>query len=59
MNDWKPIETAPRDGTPLDLWHRDGFRTVDVWWAGDCWSDVSDDNDYTHWMLPPDPPVSL
>ena len=56
MSEWKPIETAPRDGTPVDLWHKLGFRVVETWWDDDCWSCVMDDDDFTHWMPIPDPP---
>ena len=55
---WKPIETAPRDGTPVDLWHKSGFRQTDTWWDADdqCWSSVNDDSDFSHWMPTPQPP---
>lgn len=57
--EWKPIETAPRDGTPVDLWNKAGFREVDVWWCleDQCWSSVNDDSAYSHWMPPPHPPI--
>lgn len=57
---WQPIETAPRDGTPVDLWHRVGTRMCEVWWDADdkCWSNCSDDSDYTHWMPCPAPPTA-
>lgn len=40
---WKPIETAPKDGTPIDVWcvspdeidfrpSQGGIRFTDVWW---------------------------
>lgn len=34
MEDWQPIDTAPRDGTPIDLWSRDlgGFRFRPAGW---------------------------
>jgi len=57
---WKPIETAPRDGTPIDTWHKDGARLVDNWWddTDNIWvSTLSGDEDYTHWMPTPDPPM--
>jgi hypothetical protein len=59
MGEWKSIESAPRDGTLVDLWHRVGFRATEVWWDKDdrCWSNCSDDSDYSHWMPLPDPPT--
>jgi len=57
MNEWQPINTAPRDGTPVDLWHKNGFRIVSTWWTDDqCWSCFMDDYDFTHWMPIPSPP---
>lgn len=29
---WRPIETAPHDGTVVDLW-REGRRLPDCWWG--------------------------
>lgn len=50
MNDWQPIETAPRDGTPVDLWHKGGFRLCDEWWTDDnCWTCLFGDDQFTHW----------
>lgn len=56
---WKPIETAPKDGTIVDLWHKDGFRIAETWWdsSDECWS-ICHDDDFTHWMPMPDPPSS-
>jgi len=47
---WQPLETVPRDGTLVDLWHKNGFRVTEVWWADDVWSCVMDDDSFTHWM---------
>jgi hypothetical protein len=56
MMSWNSIETAPRDGTPVDLWHKGGFRMIDCWWTDDdCWSCALNDDDFTHWMLPTSP----
>jgi len=58
MSDWQIIETAPRDGTPVDLWHRAGGRMTEVWWddADHCWSCALPDSEFTHWMPIPIPP---
>jgi hypothetical protein len=55
---WRPIATAPRDGTPVDLWHKIGARLTDLWWAEEdkCWSDTRSDEEFTHWMPLPAPP---
>lgn len=55
---WQLIGTAPRDGTPVDLWHRLGFRVTETWWDPEdrCWSCCDDDSSFTHWMPMPVPP---
>jgi len=55
---WKQIETAPRDGTPVDLWNTAGFRETEVWWDSEdeCWTSCNDDKAYSHWMDVPKPP---
>jgi len=57
---WKPIKTAPHDGTIVDLWHKDGFRLTDQWWAGegDDWCGFYN-SEFTHWMETPNPPKTL
>ena len=58
MSYWKPIKTAPRDGTPVDLWHKEGFRCTDVWWDSEdeCWTNLMSDSHYSHWSPVPPPP---
>ena len=66
---WQPIETAPKDGTEVDLWARpytgSAMRLCSMWWTDSTgWrSDVR--NPYTeeiankgatHWMFLPEPP---
>lgn len=55
---WKPIETAPRDGTEVDLWHRSGYRVIGIRWnsAADHWQTCHNDMEFTHWMPTPDWP---
>lgn len=38
---WQPIETAPKDGTVIDLWmagpNNSGARRPNCWWGGNTW----------------------
>lgn len=34
---WRPIETAPKDGTLVDLLFRGNMRFTDCKWSGDAW----------------------
>lgn len=59
MTEWQPIETAPKDGTVIDIWVKGGVgRLVDVWWDADdrCWVTGAPDADITHWMPQPEAP---
>lgn len=71
MSEWQPIDTAPKDGTEIDLWCEDvmetGFRVIEAKWNRrfGTW-EVSDEPLHvaignegvhaTHWMRPPKPP---
>ncbi len=68
---WLPIETAPKDGTIIDLWMDDRiadhqFREPDAWWLNGAWVTVNDDflvfplpHEFTptHWRPLPTPPT--
>lgn len=64
---WQPIETAPKDGTPIDIWCA-GFRYCNAYWGraekhwltedGDLIYDIYFEHP-THWMPEPDPPPGL
>jgi len=70
MSEWQPIETAPKDGTQVDLWCcsgsdlRYGERYVDAEFLGGKWKYYSDCYEGwvtisytpTHWMPLPSPP---
>lgn len=45
MTEWKPIETAPKDGTKIDLWVR-GKRIPDAYWIKS-----SDDPEFADWAV--------
>lgn len=65
---WLPIETAPKDGTHVDLWAIDpmrgtGFRIIECAWVDGQWIETQGENydrpigvKATHWMhVPPAP----
>jgi|ERR1700684_317429 len=63
MNEWQPIETAPKDGTYIDLWNeKRGRRYALARWVDlyDGWqygeSDVARHHEFSHWMPIPDGP---
>ena len=60
---WQPIETAPKDGTPI-LGYCEGYMTTVEWVAlGGFWNlcecgKFAEDGEWnpTHWQLLPEPP---
>ena len=65
---WEPIETAPKDGTPVDLWCQGQFRSgreTDCWFSDGKWwqyNDLGQDcrdevDNATHWRPVPEPPA--
>lgn len=59
-NPWQPMNTVPKDGSIVDLFHRDGIRMTDCWWSGDDgWvggAFALTDDDFIGWMPAPGPP---
>lgn len=61
MSDWQPIETAPRDGTPVlgympSYYQGKGGRSVILWLDGEWFDNRAFATDPSHWMPLPDPP---
>jgi len=65
MPEWLPIETAPKDGTEIDVWVKNGFRIINVRWKvdGGYWVYNRDYINWnwlgalpTHWLPIPKPP---
>ena len=58
MTDWQPIETAPKDGTVIDLWMVDeageGKRIPNAYWVenySDSWTVYAEDGSHkTEWI---------
>ena len=67
MSGWRPIRTAPKDGTVVDLWfvyEGIGLRRVDAaWYNGHwCWAvrgktSTLSNCEPTHWMPVPQGPA--
>lgn len=62
MSGWKPIETAPKDGTEIDVWRDlNKERLTNAYWNDGkwCWRHYrydEEDDKITHWMPLPDAP---
>lgn len=59
--EWRPIETAPKDGTAILVWraHEPGreLRRMGIdMWVGGCWWNSRRDMQPTHWQPLPAPP---
>lgn len=64
--DWRPIETAPRDGTAVLLWYKQKSH-VAAYWVSSPWNGMwvsgtvgfLDCDNFTHWRPLPAPPVEV
>ena len=62
MTDWQPIETAPKDGTPILAYCQftEDSCDIDNYWISE-WDDYhgvfTPYSGATHWQPLPDPPV--
>lgn len=59
---WNTIDTAPKDGTFVDLWSKDDYRISDCQWHREFWIPLDgpfvDEEDVSHWMPLPAPPIT-
>jgi hypothetical protein len=60
MVHWRPIVSAPKDGTFILVWFEEAQHHCILWWFADHWrfkgSDIIPIVDPTHWMPLPQPP---
>jgi hypothetical protein len=57
MSPWRPMSTAPRDGTVIDLFHKTAGRLTETWWDDECWLATGEtDEAYLGWMPVPQAP---
>lgn len=65
MSEWKPIETAPKNNTPIIIttgWAHDAWQQVIASRRGSAWTICGSSKRVfhpTHWMPLPAPPESL
>jgi hypothetical protein len=65
--EWRPIDTAPRDGTPALLWYKGKTHVAAYWvqgpWKAGMWCSETvgfgDGQNFTHWRPLPAPPVEV
>lgn len=66
--EWKPIETAPKDGSPV--WVKGynygnkskGEHRHFAWWDGENWIEAASESELSYiveWMPLPAPPITL
>jgi hypothetical protein len=56
---WQLIETAPRDGTVVDVYCPTWGRMPERWWDDGHWVGTPHDFTPTHWMPVPKPPLNV
>jgi hypothetical protein len=56
MSEWKPIETAPRDGARILVWPFGDNGTIKMIWSDDLLDKPYWLDGVTHWMPLPEPP---